>query len=234
MSTQTILITGANRGIGLSLAKLYAQRANTTVIGACRNPKKDGEELQKNKCKVVELDVSSDESCATLPTRLKELGVTELNLLINNAGIGIFDNLESTTLIEAVRQQFETNALGPLKVTKAVIPLLKEGAKKNPAKVINVSSRMGSIADNTSGGSYGYRVSKAAENMISVNLAHDLAPHNIVSLVVHPGYIQTNMTSYSGEMKPDECAARLSKVIDAAKKEDAYKFWHRDGTVLPW
>ena len=93
MSTQTILITGANRGIGLSLAKLYAQRANTTVIGACRNPKKDGEELQKNKCKVVELDVSSDESCATLPTRLKELGVTELNLLINNAGIGIFDKL---------------------------------------------------------------------------------------------------------------------------------------------
>lgn len=241
--TTTVVITGANTGIGLSLAKVFSKRPNHLVIGTCRDMSKS-KDLIENGCKAVQLDVSSDESCASLPERLaKEAGIDKIDILINNAGIGIFNNnLASPTLVKDAMEMINVNALGPLRVTQAVLPLLRNAAQQhgkdkdaNPVKIVNVSSRMGSIGDNTSGGSYGYRASKAAENIISVSFARDLAKENIISLTVHPGYIQTRMVGNGGDMDPDTCAGLLAKLVDSkTSKDDCYKFWHRDGMELPW
>jgi NAD(P)-dependent dehydrogenase (short-subunit alcohol dehydrogenase family) len=241
--TTIVLITGANTGIGLSLAKVFSKRPNHLVIGTCRDMTKS-KDLLANGCKAVQLDVSNDESCAGLPERLnKEVGVDKIDILINNAGIGIFrNNLTSPTLVKDAMEMINVNTLGPLRVTQAVLPLLRNAAQQqgkgktpNPVKIVNVSSRMGSIGDNTSGGSYGYRASKAAENIISVSLARDLAKENIISLTVHPGYIKTRMVGDAGDMDPDTCAGLLAKLIDSkSNEEDCYKFWHRDGIELPW
>ena len=159
------------------------------------------------------------------------------SILINNAGIGIWkNNLGSPTLIEDVLAQINTNAIGPLRVTSALLPMLRKAATegKTQVKIANISSRMGSIGDNTSGDAYGYRASKAAENMISVTLARDLAKENILSLALHPGHIRTRMGGSGGDMEADECAKRLVSLIDNATPEDCYRFIHRDGQTLPW
>lgn len=262
---ETILITGANRGIGLSLAKTYKRtKPDACVIGTWRNPK-DAEELEKAGCFAIELDVESDDSCISLMERLKsKLHVEKLDLLVNNAGVLKRDSLDRLDF-DALEKQFKVNALGPLKVTKALLPLLKESAKtakSTKTKIVNMSSRMGSIGDNTSGtriclpkrqsplsfarakrtdtfelnsGSYyGYRASKSAINQISVTLARDLMKDNIVVLCLHPGNIKTDMNSY-GDMTPDECAERLAKLVESKNlPEDGLKFWHRDGMELPW
>ena len=122
-------------------------------------------------------------------------------------------------------------------MTNALLPLLRKGASEQggqPARVVNVSSRMGSIGDGSTGGSYGYRASKAAENMISVTLAADLAKDNIYSFAVHPGNVQTKLGGKEADVDPETCAGELIKVIENASKEDCGKFLHRNGSVLPW
>jgi len=231
-----VLVTGANSGIGLAFAKLFAQRPNHSVVGACRDVSK-GEELKKAGCKVIELDVGSDDSCSQLTKRLADSGITKIDLLINNAGtVKEHNNLGSPSLAADALNQININAIGPLRVTNAVLPLLRKAASEGSAqvKIVNVSSRMGSIGDGSSGGSYGYRASKAAENMVSVTLAADLAKDNIWSLVVHPGHVATKLGGSGADVDPDTCAAQLTKVIENAKKEDCGKFLHRDGSILPW
>jgi len=234
---QIVLITGATSGIGLSFARYFSKRPNHFVIGTTRDASKV-KELEQTGCKVVDLDVSSSESCAALPKKLadKSIGIDRIDILINNAGMLIADNLSSPSVVEDTLQQIDTNALGPLRVTIALMPFLKRSVAVNnsPAKVVNISSRMGSVTDNTSGGYYGYRASKAAENMISVTLARDLEKEKILSLVLHPGMIKTKMTGGRGDLDADECVNRLVKLIDGATQEDCYKFLHRDGNVLPW
>lgn len=151
-----------------------------------------------------------------------------IDLLINNAGILRNESLDHLDF-DSMRQQFEVNALGPLRVTQSLIPALKAGAK-----IALITSRMGSIADNDSGGRYGYRMSKAALNIAGVSLAKDLASRGIAVAILHPGYVRTDMTSHSGLIDPEESVAGLLARIEQLTMETSGSFWHTNGELLPW
>lgn len=217
----TILITGANRGIGLEVARQLARRGDT-VIAACRQSSMDLDALG---VEVIEgLDVTSDESLAALSDRL---GGRRLDWLVNNAGI-----LERTSLDrldwDAMERQFRVNSLGPLRVTAALRGNLSDGSK-----VFIVTSRMGSIDDNTSGGSYGYRMSKAAVNMAGKSLSIDLAEAGIGVFLLHPGWVATDMTEGTG-IAVEESAAGLVRTMDRLDISQTGTFWHQEGYELPW
>lgn len=219
----TYLITGANRGIGYEYCRQLHERGDT-VIAVCRSA---SEELQQLGVRVEEgIDITSDASVTDLRDRL---GDSAIDVLINNAGI-----LQRVTLedldFESIREQFEVNALGPLRVTHALLPLLKAGSK-----IVLMTSRMGSIGDNTSGSSYGYRMSKVALSMAGKSLAHDLKPRGIAVAILHPGLVQTRMTGFtSSGITPEESVKGLLKQIDELTLENTGTFWHANGEVLPW
>ncbi len=217
-----IVITGANRGIGLALAQQLSQRGDT-VIAACR---KTSRELGAAGAQAIEgVDVTSDDAVARLAETLEG---REIDVLINNAGVLTREELDDLDW-DAMRRQFEVNTLGPLRVTKALLPNLKPGAK-----VAIISSRIGSIADNSSGGRYGYRISKTAVNMAGVCLAHDLRERGIAVVLLHPGYVRTKLTGMNGEIETEEAARGLIARIDETTLERTGTFWHANGAELPW
>ena len=220
--SKTIVITGANRGIGLSLTKHYVNRG-CQVYALCRSA---GSEQENSGAKVVEgVDVSSGNVSSVLSAALS--GV-KIDLLINNAGIlknEVLGNID----YDSIRNQFEVNALGPLKVTEC----LREQLTSN-AKVLMITSRMGSIADNTSGGRYGYRMSKAALNIAAVSLANDLRSRGVAVGIVHPGLVGTDMIGGVGDITPDEAAARIAQRVEELSLDNSGTFWHSNGEVLPW
>jgi NAD(P)-dependent dehydrogenase (short-subunit alcohol dehydrogenase family) len=220
--TVTALITGANRGIGLALAtELKARGAH--VIGACR---RDPGELAALGVEVAEdVDVTSDKSVNLLADKLR--GRT-IDLLINNAGILTSESLAQLDLA-AIHKQMDVNAYGALRVTHKLLPRLKAGSK-----VALITSRMGSIADNTSGGMYGYRMSKAALNAAGKSLALDLAAREIWVTILHPGYVRTEMTGRHGTVEPADAARSLLERIDELDARNTGTFWHANGEVLPW
>jgi len=216
------LVTGANRGIGLELCKQLKARG-ADVIAVCRS---SSAELNALGVRVESgIDVSQAESIAELAKRLK--GVT-LDVLINNAGILRGENLASLDF-DGIAEQFEVNALGPLRVTAALAPLLSANAK-----VAIITSRMGSMADNGSGGYYGYRMSKAAVNAAGVSLARDLKARGVAVALLHPGMVATEMTGRNG-IPADESVRGLLARIDALTLESSGKFFHATtGEELPW
>jgi NAD(P)-dependent dehydrogenase (short-subunit alcohol dehydrogenase family) len=216
------LVTGANRGIGLSLCRLLKTRGDT-VVAACRKSSPDLEELGVQV--EVGVDVASDESVRALAKRIEG---KRLDLLVNNAGIMERHSLDSQVL-DSMRRQFEVNAIGPMRVTAALIQFLRPGAK-----IAIITSRMGSIADNTSGGSYGYRMSKAAVNMAGVSLARDLSSRQIAVALIHPGFVKTDLTGNRGEISPEDAAAGVLARIDALTLGTSGGFWHANGERLPW
>ncbi|KAI9141554.1 putative short chain dehydrogenase [Paraphysoderma sedebokerense] len=229
MSDKTVLITGANRGIGLAFVNYYLS-SGYNVIAAARNPESSSE-LKSLPVKLLKLDVSSEPSITKAAEELKNYTV---DLLINNAGILHRDDLQAASS-EQIMAQFATNSLGPLLVTKAFLPhLCKSTHGGNIVKVINITSRMGSIEDNTSGGYYGYRASKAALNQITKSLAIDLKPSKIAVLALHPGMIATDMTGGRGDMGPKEAVECMVKCIEKLNLESSGEFWHRDGYKLPY
>jgi NAD(P)-dependent dehydrogenase (short-subunit alcohol dehydrogenase family) len=171
------------------------------------------------------VDVGAGASVAELAA---SLGDRKVDILINCAGV-----LKRTTLdeldLDSVRQQFEINSIGPLRVTAALRPHLSSGAK-----VAIVTSRMGSIADNDSGSHYGYRASKAAANAVGKSLAVDLAPDGVAVALLHPGYVRTAMTQGNGLIDAKESAAGLIARMDELSLETSGSFWHMNGEVLPW
>ncbi|HEY9707612.1 MAG TPA: SDR family oxidoreductase [Oculatellaceae cyanobacterium] len=219
----TYLITGANRGIGYEYCRQLKERGDT-VIAVCRSA---SEELNQLGVRVEEgIDITSDVSVANLCDRL---GDSAIDVLINNAGIIKRVTLEDLDF-ESIREQFEVNALGPLRVTHALLPLLKAGSK-----IVLMTSRMGSIADNTSGSSYGYRMSKVALSMAGKSLAHDLKPRGIAVAILHPGLVQTRMTNFTTSgITPEESVKGLLARIDELTLENTGTFWHANGEVLPW
>jgi NAD(P)-dependent dehydrogenase (short-subunit alcohol dehydrogenase family) len=219
----TIVITGANRGIGLELAKQYQSRGDH-VIAAVREA---SAELSGSDIETIEgVDVTDDASIARLAAALEG---RDIDLLINNAGILLARETIEDLDWDGIRRQFEVNALGPLRVTRALLPRLKDGGK-----IAIVSSRVGSIADNTSGGRYGYRISKTAVNMAGVCLAHDLRDRAIAVVLLHPGYVRTGLTGMNGDIDADESARGLIARIDETNMERTGTFWHANGTELPW
>lgn len=218
----TYLITGTNRGIGLEYCK-QLQEKGETVIAVCRQP---SEEL-KNLGVQIEagIDVTSDESVAELAQRLKG---TTIDVLINNAGIIEANSLDDLDF-ESLERQFQVNAVAPLRVTKALLPMIPQGGK-----IIIMTSRMGSIEDNTSGGYYGYRMSKAALSMAGKSLAEDLKTHNIAVGILHPGMVRTRMTDFSGITTAESVQGLLQRIAEL-NLDNSGTFWHGvKGEVLPW
>ncbi len=219
---QTVLITGANRGIGLALCKIYLAQG-WQVIGVCRNA---SPELTETGARVIAgVDVTDQKALNHLADTLTG---KKLDLLINNAGV-----LQRETLgnldYSSIEHQFNINAVAPLRVTEALLGSLHKGAK-----IAFITSRMGSIADNTSGAYYGYRMSKAALNAAAMSLARDLHPKGIAVAILHPGYVQTAMVNFGGDISADESAQRLSQRIADLTLENSGTFWHSNGDTLPW
>ncbi len=217
----TWLVTGSNRGIGLEICRQLHARGDT-AIAACRST---SVELDAIGCRVVDgLDVAHADVGATLNRALGSDLVVDV--LVNNAGILQRDSLED---LDNARVQFEVNTLGPLRMTNALLPRLREGSK-----IGFVSSRAGSIGDGPSGGMYGYRMSKAALNMATANLAHELAPRGIHVVALHPGFIRTEMTSGAGNEDPLQAAAGLIARLDELDASRSGRFFHAHGDEIPW
>ena len=219
---QTVVITGANRGIGLELARHYA-RQGCEVIGVCRE---SSEELRDVAARVIDgVDVTTDAGMVTLT---KGLAGVRIDLLINNAGLLQDEQLGSIDF-DSIRTQMEINAYAPLRVAEALVDQVPSGGK-----IANITSRMGSIADNDSGGRYGYRASKAALNAFGKSLAVDLKPRGIAVAQLHPGYVQTRMVNFGGLISPEESAKGLAARIEGLNLENTGSFWHSNGEELPW
>ncbi len=217
----TVLITGANRGIGLEIARQLRAR-DDEVIAVCR---KSSAALDELGCRVISgIDVANDDTVDRLANALEG---TALDVVVNNAGILEPDSLE-TIDFDSMRRQFEVNTLGPLRVALATLPNLREGGK-----LVIITSRVGSLADNGSGRYYGYRSSKTAVNMIGVNLALDLRERGIAVLLLHPGMVATDMTGHSG-IPAAQSATGLIERIDSLGLAETGTFWHADGEQLPW
>jgi NAD(P)-dependent dehydrogenase (short-subunit alcohol dehydrogenase family) len=149
-------------------------------------------------------------------------------LLINNAGVFANESLEDMS-VSTLEYQFRVNAMGPLMVTQLLKKQLVKGAK-----VALLTSRMGSVTDNTSGGYYGYRMSKSALNIAGVSLAHDLKKQDVAVALLHPGYVQTEMVNYSGDISAAVAVKRLMQRIEELNLDNTGTFWHSNGEVLPW
>ena len=219
----TWLVTGANRGIGLELVRQLHERGDT-VIATCRS--RSGA-LDTIGCRVVDgIDVSRADVGETL---VAALGPDEkLDVVVANAGVGGWDSLDRLDLEQAQRQ-FDVNTLGPLRIASALLPRLERGAKLG-----FVSSKAGSIGDRPSGGNYGYRVSKAALNMAAANLASDLGSRGIHVVVLHPGFVRTDMTGGGGNVDPPEAASGLIERLDELDASRSGRFFHANGDELPW
>lgn len=218
----TVVITGANRGIGLELVKHYvAQKAD--VYGLCRN---SSDELNATGAKVItKVDMGKPD---LLPASLSELKDLSIDLLINNAGVMARESIDDYQP-HTIEHQFRVNALGPLLVTQCLLKQLKEGSK-----VALITSRMGSLKDNTSGGYYGYRMSKAALNAAGVSLANDLKKSGIAVALLHPGYVQTEMVSFGGDVSAEQATKGLTQRIEELNLGNSGTFWHANGEILPW
>ncbi|MGD1808151.1 SDR family oxidoreductase [Dapis sp. BLCC M126] len=219
----TYLITGTNRGIGKELCKQVHSQANK-IIAICRES--DGELESLGISVETGVDITSEQDINGLLNRLQ--GV-KLDVIINNAGIverasNYLDDLD----FDSIRKQFEVNAMGTLRLTHALLPLMESGGK-----IAIITSRMGSIDDNSSGGSYGYRMSKVAVSMAGKSLSVDLKPQGISVAILHPGLVSTRMTNFTG-ISPEESAKNLLARIDELNLENTGTFWHAKGEVLPW
>lgn len=223
--SQTALVTGSNRGIGLEFCTQLKQRG-FDVIATCRKASK---ELESLGVEVIENVEVSDP--ASLNVLVEKLAGRQIDWLINNAGIagglGLSDiNVEA---VESFKRQYEVNSLGPLLATQIL-----SGNLANGSKVGLVTSRMGSIADNDSGGSYAYRMSKAALNAAGKSLSIDLKPQGIAVGILHPGWVRTDMTGHGGLIDTDESVDGLLKRMDELNLDNTGTFWHTNGEVLPW
>ncbi len=224
----TVLVVGADRGIAHALSRQLNERGDT-VIAACLA---GNDELVAAGVRVEGgVDVTSQASVDALAAGLTAEGV-KLDAVFHVAGVLGLDQLGSIDY-DDVRRQLEINTIGPLRTIEAVRDLLHDGSK-----VGIVTSRVGSLGDNSSGGMYAYRISKAAANMVALNLHHDLSKRGISVLALHPGMVATDLTKdYPGDydyITPDQAAEGLIADLDALTPETSGRFQHSNGTFLPW
>lgn len=220
--SRTVVIIGANRGIGLELARTWKERGDE-VVAVCR---KASDDLKDLGVRVIEdIDVTNDKDIVRLNA---ELGDTRIDVLYHNAGIMRGETLDAMDFGQ-IREQLEVNSIGPLEVAVNLLDKMTRDGK-----IGLMTSRMGSIADNDSGGRYGYRMSKAALNAAGKSLAVDLKPRGVAVAIIHPGWVQTDMTGHTGHLTPAEAAKNIVQRMDELNLENTGTFWHSDGTVLPW
>lgn len=220
---ENVLITGANKGIGLQLVKQHMERGDN-VVAICRQP---SEELLASGASIVSaIDFLSDDFETSLLAQIKEIS---FDRVIANAGVCHFDSFESFDPV-LIRQQFEVNALAPLRLIKSIEHLLSQGSK-----VILTSTRVASHQDNSSGGEYGYRMSKSALNMAGINLAISLRERGISVFMLHPGFVRTNLTKGEGLIDTKDSATSIVSLSDELTFSDTGCFWHAIERVrLPW
>ena len=229
--TKTILITGANRGLGLEFVRQYAKEG-ATIIACCREPNeaKDLHDLQKKhpNIEIHSLDVSSESD----RLKLKEKVSKPIDILINNAGMLEKGAAFGDISVDELNKTFLVNAVAPLKLTET---LLENIAKSQRKLVVCISSSMGSISDNTSGGYYSYRASKTALNMLMKSAGVDLASQGIQVLLLHPGWVKTRMGGSDAMIEPEVSITGMRKVIEkysAAAGE--VRFYRYNGEIVAW
>lgn len=229
-----VALTGANRGIGLEFATQLVARG--AQLEACARSLDIAHALtalaraHPDRVRLHPLDVASDKALEGFGRAINE---APLDLLINNAGvIGREGGIDQIDLGD-VRQTFETNALGPLRVTLACLPALRRSTAKGGGKAVHLTSKMGSIGDNASGGYYAYRMSKAALNMMSKSLAIDLRGE-VLSVVLHPGWVQTDMGGANATVTPEASVKGMLELIDRLQPGDSGKFFDYRGREIPW
>ncbi len=221
---QSFLVTGANRGIGLEMCRQLAAR-DDEIFALCRTKSPELEALDVTIYDGIDV---TDPAC--LEPLALELDCIDVDVLIHNAGTyerAGWDELDEEAFA-AIERMVRSNAIAPLRLTRMLRDNLYEGSK-----VAIITSLMGSMADNGSGGSYGYRMSKAAVNAAGVSLARDLAPRGISVGLLHPGMVATDMTGGNG-ISTEESVRGLLERIDALGPENTGRFWHQDGRELPW
>ncbi|MEO1584386.1 MAG: SDR family oxidoreductase [Planctomycetota bacterium] len=222
----TYLVTGANRGIGLALAKQLAGRQDI-VLGTARDPGGATEAFEAG-VEMLELDVADAKSVVGLA---EQVGDRPIDVLINNAGVyNDKAGLEETD-VEKFNDCMRVNVAGPLAVTMALLPKLEHGGKQ---LIVNISSVMGSIGETRNGGSLGYRASKAALNMLTKAMAVELAPRGIGAVCVHPGWVETDMGGQGADLRPEESANHLVVTMDGLTTADTGRFIDYKGQDLPW
>lgn len=221
---KTAVVTGANRGIGLALCEELSKQ-DYRIIAICR---RGSAELAKLDAEIIEnIDVSDFAAVNTLQQKINE----PISLLIHNAGIGLDDNINTLDFGD-IQRHFLINACGPLAITQSLLGQLDQGSK-----IALISSRLGSIGKNCSGGSYGYRMAKAALNMAGKNLSLDLKKYGIAVAILSPGMTDTDMLRALGVntgANVNHVAKRLLALIDGLNLENTGTFWHVDTKILPW
>ena len=224
--TGTVLVTGANRGLGLEFVKQLKAKGYK-VIGTARSPAK-ATELKATGVQVEQLDVADQASVDALAAALKGVPV---DILINNAGMANRADSSLATLdFAAMERSFQVNSLGPLRVTQALLPNLQAGKGKT---IVNITSRLGSIELST-GGLYSYRTSKTALNQINKIISLELAKQGLTSIVMHPGWVKTDMGGPDATLNMPESISGMLEVIGGLTVANTGKFYNYDGTELPW
>tara|TARA_R110002124_G_scaffold234886_1_gene400234 strand:+ start:21205 stop:21870 length:666 start_codon:yes stop_codon:yes gene_type:complete len=220
---ETVLITGANRGIGLELVKCHINRGDE-VIAVCRN---SSDALDKSGSRIIcGIDMSGPESISSLKSKINGLSIDRV---IANAGVRGYEDYDSLDF-NSICYQYEVNALGPLRLVHSLDSFLAKGAK-----IVLITTKVASLEDNESGGEFGYRMSKVSLNMAGVNLAHALKPRKIAVFLLHPGYVRTDLTGGEGLINVDESAASIVAVTDKMRLEDTGRFWHAHwDEEIPW
>jgi NAD(P)-dependent dehydrogenase (short-subunit alcohol dehydrogenase family) len=229
----SILITGANRGLGLEFVRQYSAEG-WHVFAACRDPS-GAAQLQELKrapdrqLTVLQMDVTD---LASVRAAAKEIGTAAIDVLVNNAGVGGASN-QTTGRVDyrAWADVLDVNTMGPLRVLESFLDHLARSERRT---VVTITSGMGSLADNTSGGSIAYRTSKAAVNMVMRSAAIDLARHHIICIIVNPGWVKTDMGGPGARMTPQESVGALRKLIANLTLEDSGKFFNWNGREYPW
>lgn len=230
----TVVVTGANRGLGLELVRVYAGRGDQVIAG-CRNPAA-ATELAALTEHVHTVDMGDQQSISAF---VDAIGDQPIDIVINNAGIdarnlGATDSERDvlTQTPEQLMRQIEVNAVGPWLLARGVLPQLR---RSDHARIVNVTSQIGSMeVSQRIGRDVGYAVSKAALNMVTVKLAVRLRDEGIIAVLIHPGFLRTDMGGSTATMGPDESASQIAATVDGLTIEDTGTFRRWDGTVHPW
>jgi len=229
----SVLITGANRGLGFEFARQYLADG-WRVFATCRNPV-TADQLQHlannsgGKLTVMAIDVTDAASVGKAAAQINDLAI---DVIINNAGIiGVSGQRPGHIDYDSWARVVDVNTMGPLRVLEAFVHHLTRGERK---LAISITSGMGSLADNTSGGSIAYRSSKAALNMVMRSAAIDLAPRGIACVVINPGWVKTDMGGLSATLTPQESVAAMRRLIEKLGRAQSGKFFHYDGSEYPW